>query len=117
MKRVYLANAFSINMLLPLPKEGRTVKVRPVSLEEVKSLLQQGYESAVGHESTASVLSTLLGVEVPPRRVAISLSEGDRLIVFQLTLRLAEGQILSVDEVWALYQEGKFAFYLVEVQE
>ncbi len=115
MARVYLCNAFSLSMLGALPPEGRTIKVRPISLEEVKSLLQGGFESAVGHESTASVLSTLLGVEVPPNRVSITLSPGDRIIVFQLTIRLAEGQVLSQNEVLSLYQEGKASFAIVEV--
>jgi hypothetical protein len=118
MSKLYLANAFSISMISPLPQEGRTVKVRPVSLEEAKSLLQGGeYVSAVGHPSTAQVMSALLGVEVPPRRVSITLSPGDRVLVFQLTVRLAEGQILSQEEVAALYNEGKATFAMVEVEE
>ncbi|MFZ8861644.1 MAG: STIV orfB116 family protein [Thermocrinis sp.] len=112
----FIANAFSISMLHPLPPTGRTVKVRPVSLEEVKSLLREGeFTSAVGHESTARVMSALLGVEIAPNRAAVSLSPGDRLIVFQLAVRLPEGAILTADEVLALYQEGKASFVIVEV--
>jgi Domain of unknown function (DUF1874). len=117
MAQIYLTNAFSLSMLGVLPPQGLTVKVRPVSLEEVKSLLQQGFESAVGHESTAAVISALLGVEVPPRRVAITLSTGDRVVVFQLQVRLPEGAVLTAEEVATLYQEGKATFCLVEVQE
>jgi hypothetical protein len=113
---VYLANALSISMLGQLPQQGLTVKVRPISLEEVRNLLKGGFVSAVGHESTAQVMSTLLGVEVPPNRVAISLSEEDKLIVFQLGVRLQEGQILSKEEVFSLYREGKASFVMVEVQ-
>jgi hypothetical protein len=116
MGKIYLCNAFSINMLLPLPPEGRTVKVRPVSLEEVKSLLQGGFESAVGHPATAAVMSALLGVEVPPNRASIAVGPGDRILVFQLAVRLAEGQVLSSEEVQALYNEGKASFVVVEVE-
>ena len=115
MAKTYLSNAFSISMISPLPPTGRTVKVRPISLEEVKSLLQGGYTSAVGHPSTAEVLTTLLGVEVPPNRVSIALSPGDRVVVFQLAVRLAEGQVLSREEVLALYEGGQASFCLVEV--
>jgi hypothetical protein len=114
---LYLANAFSISMISPLPPEGRTVKVRPVSLEEAKALLQEGeWTSAVGHPSTAQVMSTLLGVEVPPNRVAIRLGPGDRVLVFQLSVRLAEGQVLSQEEVLALYEGGQASFVVVEVE-
>ncbi len=116
MAKVYLCNAFSLSMISPLPPEGRTIKVRPLTLEEVKSLLREGeYISAVGHPATAEVMSALLGVEVPPNRVSITLSPGDRIIVFQLTIRLAEGQVLSQNEVLSLYQEGKASFAIVEV--
>ncbi len=111
----YLCNAFSLSMLGQMPPEGRTVKVRPVSLEEVKSLLQGEYVSAVGHQATAEVLSTLLGLPVEARRVAITLSPGDRVIVFQLGVRLEEGRILNEEEVLSLYREGKASFFVVEV--
>jgi len=112
---LFLSNAFSIAMLGQLPQQGRTVMVRPITLEEAKSLLQGGFESAVGHPSTAQVLSTLLGLPVEANRVAITLSPGDRVVVFQLGIRLQEGQILSEEEVLSLYREGKASFFLVEV--
>jgi len=116
MANVFLCNAFSLSMLGRLPTEGRTVRVRPISLEEVKSLLQEGnYVSAVGHPATAEVLSALLGVRVPPNRVAIQLRSGDVLIVFQISVRLAEGQILSAEEVQSLYDQGLASFLEVEV--
>ncbi len=115
--KMYVSNAFSLNMLgQPLPQQGRTIKVRPISLEEVKNLLREGeYISAVGHPATAEVMSALLGVEVPPNRVSITLSPGDRVVIFQLAVRLGEGQVLTAEEVLALYQEGKASFALVEV--
>jgi hypothetical protein len=84
-------------------------------LEEVKSLLREGYESAVGHPATAEVLTTLLGLPVEARRVSITLGPGDRILVFQLAVRLAEGQVLSREEVLALYEGGQASFCLVEV--
>jgi hypothetical protein len=114
---IFLANAFSLNMLGVIPQQGLTVRVRPISLEEVKALLQQGFESAVGHQGTAEVITTLLGLPVEANRVAIRLNPGDKLVVFQLGTRLAEGQVLSAEEVWDLYNRGLASFSLVEVQE
>jgi len=66
--------------------------VRPTDLQRVKQLLELGFESAVGHQSTAEILSTLLGVEVPAGETTIKLQSGDILIVFQLGVRFNEGQ-------------------------
>ena len=105
-------------MLGAIPQQGLTVRVRTVSLEEVREVLKSTpFTSAVGHESTASVLTLLTGVSTPVNRVAIKLAAGDKLIVFQLQVRLQEGQVLSAEEVFALYNEGKASFMLVEVQE
>ncbi len=110
----YISNAFSLGMLQVSP-EPLTIRVRVLSLEEAKSLLRGGFISAVGHQGTADILTALLGVEVPFNRVAIRLIPGDHLIVFQLGVRLQEGQILSEEEVLSLYREGKASFFLVEV--
>ena len=113
---LYISNAFSISMLGQVPQQGLTVRVRPIHAGDVEGLLKiQEWKSAVGHASTAAVLSTLLGVEIPPNRVSITLQAGDVLIVFQLGIRLEEGKILSSDEVAALVEEGKATFFLVEV--
>ena len=71
----------------------------------------------MGHESTAAILSLLTGVEIPVNRIAINLSKEDRLIVFQLGVRLPEGAVLTADEVLALYQEGKASFVEVVVDQ
>jgi len=89
--------------------------VRPTDLKTVKLFLELGFESAVGHQSTAEILSTLLGIEVPVNRTAIKLQSGDILIVFQLNIRLAEGQVLSKEEVLDLYNNGQASFVFVEV--
>jgi len=115
--KIYLSNAFSLNMLDLNPEIPVPVRlfVRPMDLERVKSLLELGFESAVGHQSTAEILSTLLGVDVPMNRVAIKLKSGDILIVFQLGIRLNEGQVLSKEEVFELYNKGQANFVAVEI--
>jgi hypothetical protein len=115
--KIYLSNAFSLNMLNLNPEIPVPVRlfIRLIDLERVKSLLQLGFESAVGHQSTAEILSNLLGIEVPADRKAIKLQSGDILIVFQLGVRLAEGQVLSKEEVLDLYNKGQASFVMVEV--
>lgn len=76
-KKIYLANAFSIQML---PEDRASVEF------EVVETLPSGLVSAVGHADTVRVL----GVECS--RVSIKLGHGDVLYVAQLMGgRLPEG--------------------------
>jgi len=113
---IYLCNSFTLSMIAPsLLEQGAIIKASPISLGEVKALLKEGFVSAVGHESTARVLSVLLGTEVPFNRAQIAIREGDVIVSFQFMVRLPEGKVLGEDEVLALYQEGKIKFFRVEV--
>ena len=116
---IYISNAFSLNMLGQwMPQQGLTLTVRPMSLDEVREVLKStSFTSAVGHASTAEIISLLVGIEVPANRATISLSPEDKLIVFQIQVRLPEGVVLTRDEVLTLYQEGKASFVLVEVNQ
>ena len=85
MKKTYLGNAFSLQML----KGDCAIKIEEISLEEVK---KETVISVVGHADTAAVLSTMLGVDVLMNRVSLTLEPEDTLIVAQLTGgRLPEG--------------------------
>jgi hypothetical protein len=113
---IYLCNSFTLSMISPSLLEGGVkINASPISLGEVKALLQQGFVSAVGHESTAKVLSSLLRIDVPFNRAQISIKEGDVIVSFQFLVRLPEGKVLGEDEVLALYSEGNIKFFRVEV--
>jgi len=107
---IYLSNAFSLNML-----PGGTVRleVKEVDVERVKEMLSSGFRSVVGHASTASVLSALLGLDVEVRREQVKLQKNDTCIVFQLQVRLEEGKILSEEELQTL----PYKFYVVKIEE
>jgi hypothetical protein len=105
--KVYLSNAFSLSMLTNFPT---CLRVREVTLEDVKKLLSQSsFVSAVGHQATADLLSKLLQIPVPFNRVSITLNSNDVLVVFQLQTRLEEGKILSEEELAKL----QFKFLIV----
>ena len=110
--KVILSNAFSLSMLKQLPA---LIRVEEISVSEVKKLLSQGFESAIGHESTAKLLSQLLGVEVHAKRTMVTLEPSTILIVFQLLERLPEGKILSLEEVKQLFEKGKAKFLKVQL--
>jgi len=104
---IYVSNSFSLNMLR---YERELILVYPESIENIKKLLRKGFISAIGHESTAKLLSQLLGVEIPANRIEIKIEYGDKLVVFQLLQRLPEGRVLSEEELRQL----QFRFLIVE---
>jgi len=105
--RVYISNAFSLSMINP----PELVMIYEEKLENIKQMIQNGFESAIGHESTAKLLSQLLNVNVLVNRREIKLKHGDKLIVFQLMQRLQEGKILNEQEL----QQIPFRFLIVEI--
>jgi len=106
---LYVGNAFSLGML---QDSEVTLKVTEVSLATVKELLQSSdWQSAIGHQGTSEILTSLLDTEVPMNRVALKLVKGDTLIVFQLLTRLEEGRVLSKEEIEKL----PYKFFLVEI--
>jgi hypothetical protein len=76
-----------------------------ISLDEARELArefqQQGktVQSAIGHQSTADLLSTLLGFTVSVNRVEFKQSLDDIALVFKLKRRPPEGRILTREEI------------------
>lgn len=56
-------------------------------------------DSAIGHASTAQVMTTLLGVTVPLNRQIFKQESGQRCLIFKLNGRPAEGKILTAAEI------------------
>jgi len=115
MSKLYILSAFSLSMI---PYQGWVhLYIKEVSPEEARRIVAEaeskGKEviSAVGHASTAQVLSTLLSMEVPTNRVLVQLEDGDEAIVFQLMIRLLEGKVLDQQELQQLMQEGKIKLF------
>jgi hypothetical protein len=72
---------------------------KPCSLDRAKKVVASDFQSAVGHESTAAVISTLLGVEVKMNRIPYHQRAGDTALVFKLLGRPPEGKILTAEEI------------------
>lgn len=124
-----LVNAFSLSML---PVEVMSfIRVRKITPDEIPT----DVESAIGHQDTAKVVSSMLGFEVKPNRVSIKMSESDVLYVAQYTgprlpegaTTLPEGASLEFFEVtfrdkgcsgckgynyWGTCQQCKLSFWL-----
>jgi hypothetical protein len=73
---------------------------RPITLENARTLVKtQGYESFIGHEATAHVLSIILGVKVEVNRGEYMQQGGMVALVFKLNARMTELRELSIDEI------------------
>ncbi len=117
--KLYIVNAFSLNML-PQEFDSFNIDIYKIPIDYVKEYIRnevRDYEivSAIGHESTAKLLSKILGIEIKANRIPIKIGPFDKLLVFQLLTRLPEGKILNDREIEELFKEGKAAFYEIEV--
>ena len=95
---IYLLNA-------PILTEYGVYDFSKIDGRDVNSFLEMGFTSAVGHQETADLLTSLLGIPVPMNRVAIKMADGDMAIVFRLKNRLPEGTVLSEEELSKLDYE------------
>lgn len=91
--KVYLGNAFSLQMLTDL---SSNIATSPISPEHAKTILKEGFVSAIGHEATAKALTKVLGLNVEMNRINVKLNKEDVLIVAQYNKgRIDEGTILN----------------------
>jgi hypothetical protein len=89
---------------------------RKISLQDAKNLLRRfeyEFQSAVGHQSTCDILSSLLGVHVPLNRITYKQEVDDIALVFKLKGRPEEGKILTVAEI----EEIGYEFGILEKLE
>jgi len=109
---LYLGNAFSLNML-DLNKDQAIIKIKKISNEEAKKILENGFLSVIGHKELANIISKLLDIEIPTNRATIRLTSKEKMIVCQVIgERPPEGKILTEDELMNNY---KIVFFLVEI--
>lgn len=77
-----------------------TYMLKGISLDEAKSLASSNeILSAIGHQSTADILTELLGVPVPLNRIMFEQEQGQKALVFKLNGRPIEGKVLSREEI------------------
>ncbi|RGC26101.1 DUF1874 domain-containing protein [Hungatella hathewayi] len=73
-----------------------------ITLDEARNLVKKhrdNLNSAIGHASSAEIMTTLLGVEVPMNRQMFIQDVGQRALVFKLNGRPEEGKILTVKDI------------------
>ena len=123
MPTLYIASTFTSGMLdlAAMAREGYSAVciVKVLSVDKAKKLVHYykaiGYsiKSCVGHQSTASLLKQVLGIDVEVNRTPVTLEPGDVVLCLQLMTR--PGKELDVTELLKLMQEGKAYFIAVYV--
>ena len=98
--KLYILNTMMVPLSLQVGEEA-VVTFRRVSVEEAQKLVKSGYTvvSAVGHEPTARLLSSLLSYPVAYNRIAVTVEDGDTCLHFKVLGRLPEGQVIGLDEL------------------
>lgn len=77
-----------------------TYFLKDITLDEAREWISaRELDSAVGHQSTAEIMTVLLGVEIPVNRQFFQQQIGQKAIVFKLNGRTEEGKVLSVEEI------------------
>lgn len=86
-------------------------RVSDLSDNEARRLLaENGYVSAIGHESTAKIISELMGMDIPMNRINFTQKVGQKAVVFKLNRRPEEGAVLSREQV----ESVGYSFKLME---
>ena len=75
-------------------------QIKTITLEEAKELVElNNLDSAIGHQSTADIMTELLGVKVKMNRQQFVQQEGQSALVFKLNGRPQEGYITTAEEI------------------
>jgi len=85
-------------------------RMTKISIDRASELLKSEFCSAIGHQSTAELLSQLLNIEVDMKRLQVGFKPGDLAIAFKTRYRAEEGKIYSFNEL----EEIEFDLFLME---
>ena len=81
-----------------------------ITLQEAKvivhaAMFEHQFQSAIGHNGTALLLSKILECNIPANRIQIRMQTEDYCVVFRLLTRLPEGTVLTEEELTKLPYE------------
>ncbi|CAN5810155.1 hypothetical protein BH20ACI4_BH20ACI4_15520 [soil metagenome] len=94
MKRLILLNAPVLTSF------GRFEFVQ-ISVDEARKTIRKSekVESAIGHATTAEIMTELLDYKVEPNRIEFFQTVNDTALIFRLKKRIGEGQVLNRAEI------------------
>lgn len=106
---IYVTNGFSINMI-PANLTDFNVAFRKIAVEDVANILRNNnFESYIGHQDLANIVSFIVGVNIPYNRGNLLADKGAKLLICQYRgPRLPEGATM-------LPEGAVIEFYLAEI--
>lgn len=83
--------------------------LRSISLEKAREMVDDADEiiSAIGHQSTAEIMTALLDKQVDVNRINFKQTPEIKALCFKLNGRPEEGKILTLEEIEAIGYEFK----------
>lgn len=77
-----------------------TYTLEDITLEKARTMVRENdIDSSVGHQSTAEIMTALLGTEIPMNRQLFQQQPEQKALVFKLNGRPEEGKILTAEEI------------------
>ena len=107
--RNVITTTFSISML-PASEEAN-LRIREVNEETFNRELGDDFESYVGHEATAKLLSAKFGKDIPFNRANITLTSDVKLFVAVPQFRVDVAREFTEDEI----KNAKFRYFIIEM--
>jgi hypothetical protein len=89
---------YLLNTVIPNDAYG-IWESRKISQTAAEWHANTSFISAIGHDSTADIMSTLLGTTVSVNRISITPKVGDKCLCFKLAQRAPEGVILNRQQI------------------
>ncbi len=117
MGKVYLTNAFSLNMINEKEFPTRIIVDKLYEVEfcfgVTNAIENKELVNAIGHDSTINLVNKLCETELEKNRTEIKMEKDDRALIIMVSERLPEGKVLDDEEITKLFKEEKIKFYEV----
>ncbi|MEP7372574.1 MAG: DUF1874 domain-containing protein [Chitinophagaceae bacterium] len=73
---------------------------RPLTIEDAKTILKdEGFVSAIGHNETANLFSSLTGMDIKANRVEYRQQPGEKALIFKIRKRLKVAEVVGPYEI------------------
>ncbi len=84
----------------PIVTTDGLYRIHTISVDEASKLLKNTrYISAIGHSSTAQIISEVLHVDIQMNRIQFKQKVGQKALIFKLNIRPKEGIVLCREEI------------------
>ena len=90
---------------------GTVATVKRIGFEDAQNALKDGFTSAVSHEITAKILTSVLNTEVLFNRVNLALNSGDKVIAIIPNFRAETAREFTQEEIGT-----NFSFFAIDIQ-